>query len=96
MCHICHSVLCAFYSLRGSSAALRRGQAAEQKTIIIVVLIYAAISALAFVGNLFVGNTDYGNLSAGSIVLYKLMNAASLLLGCAPTILMALSLEVRY
>ena len=85
------SIACAVVLLLCDAGRLR-----NKKTIIIVVLIYAAISALAFVGNLFVGNTDYGNLSAGSIVLYILLNAASLLLGCAPTILMALSLEVRY
>lgn len=73
------------------------GRLRSKKTVLLVVFIYAGIAVLTFIGNLFPGAKDYGNLSSGSIVLFELINAASmLLLGLAPIILMALSLEVGY
>ena len=72
------------------------GRLRNKKVLLIVVSVCLAVSLLSCVGNLFTGSTDYGSLSAGKIVLYKIYSAFLLLLDCAPTILMALSLEVRY
>lgn len=72
------------------------GRLRNKKVLLIVVSVCLAVSLLSYVGNLFTGLTDYGSLSAGKIVLHKIYSVVLLLFNCAPTMLMVLSLEVRY
>lgn len=83
-----HAVLSAFFFLCDA------GRLKDKRVLLIIVLVCLAVSLLSYVGNLFVGLTDYGNLSAGKIVLHKIYSGVLLLFECAPTMLMALSLEV--
>ncbi len=69
-----------------------RGKLRNKKILLIVISACLALGLLSFVGNLFLDRTDYGSLSAGLIALHKVYSAFRLLFGCAPIMLVALSL----